>query len=619
MFPNIGFVPIIGPFPTITFPVTSMFIVDATVAEPDKDLGLPHNTWSRIEPIPLSADIRPALQATIADPAWFLCRQWQFLEFAADDGGTPIQVTFQGEISPLTRFAPGAIDANSPSRARPYSADTLPLETAVEREMIWSRHPRLVAEAGQHLVRMLVAAGIGPVGDAVLKAFPLNLPAAVDNGADTAGDEWAQLARGRVIDSKTLAAGIVTARGTAATLTTLPAGLTVDGASQAKTLDVLGQWILWFQDAIVEPDGAEAWNPRRLEYAFSAAGTASTGEVVLGAQQYADGTLDWYSVAGAVQSLATPATPSTPLSVPPGLPTPVEYAGKPADRFWEFEDSNINFGFVDAGPTDLARMALIEFLLVYGNDWFGVPLTLPVGSVFHVTKFTVRDTFGIDVDINPSRNTGATPWSVFNISGGRVPEGALFLAPTLIDTIESAPIEEVALFRDEMANMVWGVERKVQGISGDPYDRTSDEYQRAAQQQVDGPPVDAQLIYRLATSVPDNWIPFVPVPAEGSNPGTNPVIQLQRRTLIRTQPDGTRVNVQPYGMLLRSDPTQPASTEPQLRIEEEEVPREGAVVTRTFQFGRWFDGRSLLWVGKRKRIGRGEGPSGLRFDVSEKG
>ena len=77
--------------------------------------------------------------------------------------------------------------------------------------------------------------------------------------------------------------------------------------------------------------------------------------------------------------------------------------------------------------------------------------------------------------------------------------------------------------------------------------------------------------------------------------------------------------MQPRGMLLRSDPNQAPETEPQLRIEEEEVPREGAVVTRTFQFGRWFDGRSLLWVGKRKRIGRGEGASGLRFDVSERG
>jgi hypothetical protein len=344
----------------------------------------------------------------------------------------------------------------------------------------------------------------------------------------------------------------------------------------------------------------------------------SSGEIVLAGQEYADGALDWQSVAGGTAPLGTPAaTPST-VSVPPSLPTPVDFAGKPADRFWEFEDANVSFGIVDAGPTDLGRLAIIEFLLVYGNDWFIAPFRMPVGSIFHVTAFTVRDTFGVETLIGPSTNTVGTPWSVFNISGGRAPNGALFLAPTLVDTIESAPIEEVALFRDEMANMVWGVERRVQGTSGDPYDCTTEQYQRAAQQQVTGPPVDAQLVYRLATSVPDNWIPFVPVPAEGSDPGANPVIQLQRRVLVRTEDNGTRRSIHPRGTLLRSDPNQSPDTESPLRIDEEEVPREGVLLTRTFQFGRWLDGRSLLWVGKRKRTGRGEGSSGLRFDVTER-
>ena len=29
---------------------------------------------------------------------------------------------------------------------------------------------------------------------------------------------------------------------------------------------------------------------------------------------------------------------------------------------------------------------------------------------------------------------------------------------------------------------------------------------------------------------------------------------------------------------------------------------------------RWLDGRSVLWLGQRKQVGRGEGSSGLRFD-----
>jgi hypothetical protein len=66
--------------------------------------------------------------------------------------------------------------------------------------------------------------------------------------------------------------------------------------------------------------------------------------------------------------------------------------------------------------------------------------------------------------------------------------------------------------------------------------------------------------------------------------------------------------------LLRSDPAQPVETEPPLRIEEEEVPREGALVERSFQYARWYDGGRLLWLGRRKTFGRGESSSGLRFD-----
>jgi hypothetical protein len=607
--------------PTLNFPIsrlTSIVVPNATIFEPARDIGVPRNQWWRIEPVPLSPDITPGLQATVADPMWLLCRQWQFVEFAGEDAGTPIQVSVQGEVSPLSRFAPGPIDSTSSTRARTYTADTLPLETAVERETAWAHHPRLVAEAGQHLARMLVAATIPAVRDAILKAYPLAMTTPNDAGADTFGDEWQLIAQGRTFDAVKFAATLVTTRGTAATITTIPTGLTVAAASKTKALDVFNRWLAWYQSAIVEPDGVDAWNPRRLEYAFATSAVSAQSEVTLGADQYADGDLDWYSVDGEAQALgALTASSSSQMAIPPTLPTPVEYAGKPSDRLWEFEDTNINFGIIDAGPTDLARMALIEFSLVYGNDWFVVPVPLPVGAIFRTNTFTVRDTFGVDTVIGPSKNTGTLPWSVFTLGGSRVPDGAFFLAPTLVDPLEGAPIEEVALFRDEMANMVWGVERRVQGASGDSYDRTADEYQRSAQRQsVSGPPIDAQLIYRLATPVPDNWIPFVPVPAEGST-STHPVIQLQRRVLVRTNPDGSTYLSQPRGNLLRTDLAQAPDKEPALRIEEEEVPREGAVVTRSFQFGRWFDGRSVMWIGKRKRSGRGEGASGLRFDVSD--
>ena len=144
----------------------------------------------------------------------------------------------------------------------------------------------------------------------------------------------------------------------------------------------------------------------------------------------------------------------------------------------------------------------------------------------------------------------------------------------------------------------------MQGASGGAYDRADEASRRALSQQVDGAPVAAELVYRLATEVPAHWLPYVPVAAAGSS-RTAPVIELQRRAMLRTQDDGTRQRVLPRGQLLgQAD-----------RLAEEEVPREGAIVERAFQYARWFDGQALLWVGRRKTAGRGEGASGLRFDT----
>ena len=49
-------------------------------------------------------------------------------------------------------------------------------------------------------------------------------------------------------------------------------------------------------------------------------------------------------------------------------------------------------------------------------------------------------------------------------------------------------------------------------------------------------------------------------------------------------------------------------------VHEEEVPRAGVRVSQAYQRTRWTDGRVVVWLGARKRVGRGEGSSGLLFD-----
>jgi hypothetical protein len=185
--------------------------------------------------------------------------------------------------------------------------------------------------------------------------------------------------------------------------------------------------------------------------------------------------------------------------------------------------------------------------------------------------------------------------------------GDLFLAPTLQRKIEGKPLDDVVFLRDEMANMAWGVERIAEGISGRPLNRREEDL---ARQQRSAPPAaaaasaDDVLTWKLSTEVPGYWIPLVPVQISAESGA----IRFRRGTTLR--PDGTH----------RPQPARSRILHPNagmLDIFEEEIPREGARVTRSYQYARWLDGKPLLWIGRKKTIGRGEGSSGLRFDLAE--
>ncbi len=73
----------------------------------------------------------------------------------------------------------------------------------------------------------------------------------------------------------------------------------------------------------------------------------------------------------------------------------------------------------------------------------------------------------------------------------------------------------------------------------------------------------------------------------------------------------------PRGEILRLQPHDPVAllSTDFLRLEEEEVPRDGIELRRGFNYARDASGRAMLWIGRSKKTGRGEGASGLRFDV----
>jgi len=82
------------------------------------------------------------------------------------------------------------------------------------------------------------------------------------------------------------------------------------------------------------------------------------------------------------------------------------------------------------------------------------------------------------------------------------------------------------MLRDESANMVWGVERTAVGAAGAPVDRAL--AWKTAAPPATPPAAGASLSYRLGTTVPDYWIPFLPVAVD-----TGP-LRMRRGRMART-------------------------------------------------------------------------------------
>ena len=80
---------------------------------------------------------------------------------------------------------------------------------------------------------------------------------------------------------------------------------------------------------------------------------------------------------------------------------------------------------------------------------------------------------------------------------------------------------------------------------------------------------------------------------------------MQRAAMPRIS-DGSNTLIQPRTIVLQGNSP--------FYIHEEEVPRSGAMVTKTFQRTRWYNGKVIVWLGRKVTNGKGEGNSGLKFD-----
>ena len=577
-------------------------------------------SWTRLEPQTRNAEMKTSVQARIHDPLWSLARQWQIGEFQGEDSGTPIMARLRADVSRLTRYFAGPIAANTQVKAPAFDAKTTPLETTVERERVRplpaakAEKLRFAVEAAQHFFRLLDQQTITPANrakyrDAFQRKFPFAALTADERGAlDAESLGFFDLLSARVPDGRLLYAKLGSGGA-------LPADLQIAAADVPKVTKAVAAFVQWYETLFSEPEStAAAWVPDRMEFAFSVGSRLNDGECTLTAQEYFDGHLDWedfsinaeVSMGAANDNAITPATTTV-------IPAPVTFRGAPAPRFWEFEDAQVDYGKIPTGPADLPQMLLIEFANSFGNDWFVIPVDLEIGTLCRTRSLVVTDTFGVRTLIKSNSESGVphSTWRMFQLSFQQpsdvsVPltpaRNLFFLPPSLAKSLEARPVEEVLFLRDEMANMAWGVERLIETPLEQPLNRYEATTASTSQLLV---PADGTPVYRIASQVPEYWTPLLPVQTDSATLA----VRLVRGAVLK--PDGSQQIVRSQGRILNPDNTA------RLAVYDEEIPREGAKVTRSYQLARWLDGSTHLWIGRRKQVGRGEGSSGLRFDTVE--
>jgi len=604
--------------------VNDTLVKDASAVGQIAEMHFPSVTiWNRVEGRPRAEAFDRALRAEVRDALWMLTKQWQMGEFQGDDAASPISAKIRFAETHLTKYQP---DGGVPASFN----DERPLEANVERRPIPLRHAgrdlsldiRLLA--GRQWLKM-IAAPPGVRGAYIAK-YPIHAPDPHDP-ADAVycahPETWSSFAAvaGRAMDGVKLFEYL-----------RVPgnhAGDGIAGVNHAMIEAAALRFRRWFTKLIFQPisEDADAWLPERLEYQFSVAAPEGSAEKVYSAEEYFHGHLDWYNVdIDPKQTLlgdpiaAAPKPPHNRVTIP----TPVTFSGMPNTRWWTFEEGRTSFGDINPDTTDLSKLLLMEFGLTFANDWFMVPYVAPSGSIVTVRGMAVTDVFGDRTWIDAA-GSGLDDdwerWAMFLVNvkgkGGEAADTGLLLLPSMPGVQEGPVLEEVMLVRDEVANMVWAVEKTIPLPSGEGKDGASAGREmhgywvrRAGSlPAVPAPSANAPIRYDAMRSVPENWIPFIPVHVPGSVRRT----QLQRGSMLRVIEKLPEMKVKPRTSLLRHGLDAQGGPLPYF-LHEEEVSRAGVVVTQRYQRTRWRDGRAWIWLGVRKQTGRGEASSTLAFD-----
>ena len=595
--------------------------------------------YKRIEPRTRTKDYTNALSFSVFDPLWMLTRQWQFGRFRGDDCGSA--VTMKVKVS--RRRLDSIYLKRDPNAREEFAKDKntpAPLEYVVERR---NRPitPFVRIESALHFKKMLELkiSGDADVMKELIQSQSFRLEPFVPFTNESEKDietlkteQNSNLKRlyatygTRIFDGYKLYEAFSARK--------IPEVLL-----QVEDIDkIVEDYQKWFVKKYIPIEKAEdnCWNEEKMGYEIG----IGEGKNLYEAEDYHTGRLSWYSFDAVGDYKDNEKEEPKWLSY---LPVHADYPGASSRLLWEFEDAQIQFGHQANDDVQLLSNAVVmQYVSMYGNDWMLTPIEAEAGTVLYVEGVIVTDTFGECIFIDRSaeqtdnldRSVGFTDrWCLFGTvktdaynKNDFMPRGGLLFPPTLRRCEESAPLEEVQFLRDEMANMLWGVET----IIGDGCDGAlngkdlSDAVLSVvdAQRKKDNSDVtlnvddqnngekeaeDYDYSFLVQNRVPIHWIPFVPQKIAGEirdirfRRGKMPVFFNDDYQSVRPSTELLKIREENGKVLPRF-------------INEEEVTGYGVKLVLTAQRTRWFYGKSFNWTGAEKIISQYQANSGLMFD-----
>jgi hypothetical protein len=109
----------------------------------------------------------------------------------------------------------------------------------------------------------------------------------------------------------------------------------------------------------------------------------------------------------------------------------------------------------------VAKLVVMDFMLIHGNDWFIEPIGQATGTGLRIDPLTVTDVFGGTVLV-PRADEAQRRWTLYTSATADDPATTvprLVRMPSTGSALQVAdPIEEVRFFRDDTASPVWAVD-----------------------------------------------------------------------------------------------------------------------------------------------------------------